>query len=255
MPAAILDRANWPCTDTSPPATTGQGSPATTAAAAARLQQWLRAYGSGDAATYCEIGGPLFETVGLPRDECLEMFLTFRTEPAGELASMAEATVDARQAKEVAPGTVEIPEAALAFPTPISEPARPDGIYVMTTTGPTGTSPTPRTSEAIARPIGSNTHRGGHDAHQPQDSHCREPGHTATALEGLLEVLNPYTVNVSVSSGPLGIGAESVPLDDADVVELLDEDEYLGWFVPWMRGRYFARTPSSSDASRHRSWT
>ena len=129
MPAAILDRINWPCTAPSPPATTGQGSPATTDAAAARLQQWIRAYGRGDMATYCDIAGPWFEANGLPRAECPDFFAEFRTDPAEDLASIAEATVDASQATEVAPGTVEIPATAISFPTPISDP--PDGPAVM----------------------------------------------------------------------------------------------------------------------------
>lgn len=135
MPAAILDRIQWPCTEASSPAPTGTGSPATPDAAAARLQLWIGAYGTGDAATYCDIGGPYFEANGLPRADCPDVFTEFRTEPAEELASLAEATVDTSQAVEVAPGTVEIPTGAIVYPTPISDPGSPDDIIVMTHDG------------------------------------------------------------------------------------------------------------------------
>lgn len=133
MPTAILDRINWPCADATPTTapSTGAGSPATAEAAVARLQEFIRAFGLGDAATVCEIGAEAYEAQGMPPGQCEELILPGTYGPSEEMSSIANATVDPSQATEVAPGRVEIPVGAITYPTPISDPGQPDEVFVM----------------------------------------------------------------------------------------------------------------------------
>lgn len=137
---AVLEGSLSPSvsTVTTPAATAGSAaagtaSNATVEAAVARFQPWVRAMGTGDAETFCDIGAPGYEADGMPQGQCLELFDAIRSEETSEadLASIAEATVDPALAVQVAPDRVEIPGAAVSFPTPIADWAAPNDIFVM----------------------------------------------------------------------------------------------------------------------------
>jgi hypothetical protein len=102
-------------------------------AAVARFVEFVHAYGNGDLATYCDIALPgLTKYFGpMTNEDCVGVMGDSMTESAADLASIAEATVDATQAVAAAPDRVEIPATAIAYPAPIDDPGEPGDLAIM----------------------------------------------------------------------------------------------------------------------------